>query len=446
MKTKVQKALRFLSTDVWRIRLRDLPPRKFFLIKHLRIILLAARGFHADRCVLRASALTFYCILSLVPVAAMAFGIAKGFGLEKMLESHLRKYLEGQEMIADQVITFAHNLLQNVKGGLMAGIGVVILLWTVIKVLGNIEKSFNDIWGVKKNRSLPRKFSDYLSVVFIAPILLVLSTSATVAITTQLSARIVEVPVLSIVAPLIILLLGLVPYFIGWALFAFVYLFLPNTKVNLRSAIIAGILAGTIFQLVQWAYIAFQVGVTRYSAVYGSFAALPLFLVWLQVSWLVVLFGAELSFAHQNVDTYEFEPDCLGVSRSFKNLVALRATQLLVDNFRQGKGPLTAQQISHELEVPIRLVNDIVFELVRANVLTETKAPDDDRQTGYQPARDTDALTTSYVISALEKSGADSIPVAETQDWKKLKACLDELDKARDKSAGNVPLREIHRD
>ncbi|HOO90878.1 MAG TPA: YihY/virulence factor BrkB family protein [Syntrophales bacterium] len=345
----VARFIEFIKGDIWRIRLKDLPRKRSFLIKQLRIFLLSLRGFDEDKCQLRASALTFYSLISIVPVAAMAFGIAKGFGFEKRLERQLLEQFQGQEEVITRVIDFAHSLLTNTKGGVIAGVGVILLFWAVIKVLGNIEASFNDIWGIREARSLGRKFSDYLSVMLLCPILLILSSSAAVFITTQVTLIVEKISLLGIFSPLISFLLKLLPYGIVWVLFSFLYIFMPNTKVNFRSGILAGIIAGTIYQIVQFGYIAFQVGAAKYNAIYGSFAALPLFLIWLQLSWLIVLFGAEFSFAHQNVDTYEFEPDSLKISGSFKRLLSLQIAHLLVSNFAEGEKPLTATQISHRL-------------------------------------------------------------------------------------------------
>ena len=303
----ISKILNFIKTDIWRIRLKDQPRKKTLLIKPLRIILLALRGFDENKCQLRASALTFYTLLSIVPVVAMAFGISKGFGLDKMLEKQLLEKLPGQQEVVTQIITFARTLLDNTKGGMIAGIGVAVLFWTVIKVLGNIEKSFNDIWGIKEARSLGRRFSDYLSVMLLCPVLLIMSSGATVFLATQITLLTEKFAFLGVFAPAIFLIVKLLPFCVIWALFSFIYIFMPNTKVYFKSGLIAGIAAGTIYQVVQWIYINFQVGVSKYNAIYGSFAALPLFLVWLQLSWLIVLLGVEISFARQNVDTYEFE-------------------------------------------------------------------------------------------------------------------------------------------
>ena len=290
------KITNFIKTDIWRIRVRNLPRRKSFFIKQLRILLLAIRGFHGDKCPLQASALTFYSILSVVPVVAMAFGVAKGFGFQKLLEKQLLEKFPGQEEVMMQVVNFALSLLENTKGGMIAGIGVAVLLWTVIKVLSNIERSFNTIWEIKKSRTFGRKFSDYLSIMLISPILVIMSSSVTVFITTQVTLITEKIALLGIFSSLIFFILKLLPYCLVWILFTFIYILMPNTKVNFSSGFIAGVFAGTIFQLAQWAYIYFQVGVAKYNAIYGSFAALPLFLVWLQLSWLIVLLGAEISF------------------------------------------------------------------------------------------------------------------------------------------------------
>ncbi|MCA9398486.1 MAG: YihY/virulence factor BrkB family protein, partial [Candidatus Omnitrophica bacterium] len=387
-KSYITKLIDFLRVGVWRIRADKLPKTKSFWIRQLRIILLAIRGFDEDKCTLRASALTFFSLLSVVPIVAMAFGIAKGFGFEKRLETELLEKMPGQEEVAAQIIGFAQSFLQNTQGGVIAGIGVAVLFWTVIKVLGQIESAFNDVWGIRKSRSFGRKFSDYLSIMLICPILLIMSSSLTVMVTSQVTLIMEKITILGPVAPFILKLLKLLPYAVLWIVFTFIYIFMPNTEVKFRSGLLAGIIAGTIYQLVQWVYITFQIGASKYGAIYGSFAALPLFLIWLQVSWLVVLFGAEISFAEQNVETYEFEPDCLKVSRHFKNLMSLRIVHLCVHNFVNEQKPWRASEISHALEMPIRLTRELLFELVEAKILSEVKLDDTKPITAYQPARD----------------------------------------------------------
>jgi len=441
----IPKILDFLRVEIWRIRLRTLPPKKSFLIKQLRIVLLALRGFGDDKCLLRASALTFYSLLSIVPVLAMAFGIAKGFGLQARLETQLAGLQErfpGQEEVITRVIDIANTLLENARGGVVAGVGVALLFWTIIKVLGNVEKSFNDIWGVKKPRSFGRKLSDYLSLMLICPLLFIMSSSITVFIAGQVKAITERISLLGAVSPLIFAGLKLLPYCTIWILFVSVYIFMPNTKVNFRSGVLAGIVAGTIYQVVQWVYITFQIGVTKYNAIYGSFAALPLFLVWLQLSWLIVLFGAELSFAYQNVDTYEFEPDCLRASSRFRKLLSLRMVHLLVKNFCAGEKAGTATQISHTLEIPIRLARQILFELTESGIISETVA-EADEAVAYQPAQCVEKYTVQYVLDALDQRGSDDIPVAESTELDKLSECLNAFGNVVKKSPANILLKDL---
>lgn len=438
----LSRVINFLKTDIWRIRLKNYPRSKSFFLRQLRIIILAIRGFDEDKCKFRASALTFYSLLSVVPVIAMMFGIAKGFGLEKRVETELMQKMQSQKEVAERIINFANSLLENASGGFIAGVGVAFLFWTIIKVLSNVENSFNDIWGVKTSRSIGRKFSDYLSVILICPFLLVMAGSITVVISSQVRVITQKFAIFGALGPLISLLLKLLPYCTIWLTFTFVFIFMPNTKVKLKSGLLAGVVAGTIFQIVQWVYINFQIGVAKYSAIYGSFAALPLFLLWLQISWLVVLFGAELSFAHQNVETYEFEQDSLSISYSFKKLLSLLIAHLLVKNFCSGEQPWYAAKISHELDIPIRLVRQILYELVEAGVISEVKKKDD-KDVAYQPARDLETLTVKYVVDSLEHRGNDTIPVTKSSEFDKLSDCLNKFGSAIGESPANIPLKNV---
>ncbi|HEY5714978.1 MAG TPA: YihY/virulence factor BrkB family protein [Psychromonas sp.] len=442
MRTVISKIINFIETDIWRIRANQLSGVKCFALRQLRIILLAVRGFAEDNCMLRASALTFFSLLSIVPVFAMAFGIAKGFGFEQKLKILLFENLQGQEEVVEKIIGFSQAMLEDTQGGLIAGIGTVVLFWTVIKVLGQIEESFNEIWGIKKSRSLGRKFSDYTSIMLICPILLIISSSVTVIISSQVVLLMDQLSFLGPIVPLIITSLKILPYVVIWALFIFMYIFIPNAKINFQAGLLGGIVAGTIYQIVQWIYIMFQVGVLKYGAIYGSFAALPLFLVWLQMSWLIVLLGAEVSFAQQNVQTYEFEPDCLKTSHSFKRLIALYIVQLSVKNFCKGEKPWHADQIAHFLGFPIRLVRHILFELTEAGLLVEVKLSDT-ATLFYQPARDPEWLTISHVLQALDQYGIDAVPSINSDEFNKLEETFKKFKTAIENSPSNIALKDL---
>ena len=437
-----RKAGDFIKQDIWRIRRTHLPPGKSFFLNLLRVLILSVRGFDENKCQLRASALTFYSLVSIVPVAAMAFGIAKGFGFEKLLVAQLRNKLAGQEEVLANVIQFSHSLLENTKGGLIAGIGLIVLFWAVIKLLGQIEDSFNDIWGIKEHRTLGRRFSDYLSLMLIGPVLIILSSSVTVFVTTQVNLIMEKFALLGVFSGPVLLLLKLLPYCILWGLFTFCYLFMPNTKVRFSAGLLGGIIAGTTFEVVQWGYITFQIGAVQYNAVYGSFAVLPLFLVWLQLSWLIVLYGAEISFAYQNVDTYEFEPDALQASHRLKTLLSLQITRHLIKNFTAGEKSLTAAELSSRLEIPIRFVNEILFELVKSHILSVTDA-EEKGERGYQPALDIHTLTLQYVIEALEKRGLNAMPFTNTPEFQTLAEATSAFGQAIEKLPANRLLKDL---
>ena len=437
-----QTITRFIKTDVWRIQLSTLGRMKSAGVKLIRIIILSVRGFYEDKLPLRASALTFYSLLSLVPVLAMAFGVAKGFGFQKVLEKRLIENFRGQEELLSQVMGYAHSLLESTKGGLVAGIGVAVLFWSVIKVLSHIENSFNDIWGIKTHRTFGRRFSDYLSIMLIGPLLLIMSGSITVFIKTQITLIIEKIALLGMISPLIYFLLKLLPYGLLWVLFSVIYMLMPNTRVKISSGFIAGIVAGTIFNAAQWIYINFQVGAARYNAIYGSFAALPLFLIWLQASWLIVLLGAEISFAYQNSETFEYESDALNISTADKRLMALVVSHLLVKNFISGHHPLTAAAISGHLEIPIRLVRQILYELVESNTVSIVQS-EDDSDPAYQPARDINSYTIQYVIDSLDQLGNRIVTLKESNELTSLTEVVESFRNEIKNSPHNKLLKDI---
>ena len=438
----ISNLISFIRTDIWLIRLDDLPFGRSFLIRQLRTIILAIRGYDEDRCLLRASSLTFFTLLSIVPIVAVFFGIAKGFGFERLLEKQLFERFPGQEEVLNQVISFSNSLLEQTRGGLIAGVGLLVLFWSVLKVLGHIETAFNDIWEIKESRSWGRKFSDYLAIMLISPIFILLSGSLTVFIKTQLTLITQKIAFLGILSPLIHFSFELIPYVLVWILFTILYIIMPNTKVSLKAGFLGGVVAGTLYQIAQWAYISFQISTAKFNAIYGSLAALPLFLMYLQISWWIVLFGAELSFANQNVDTYEFEPDSLKVSPGYKKLLTLQIFHLLIQNFENGAPPPIDSQISKRLHMPIRLVHDILSNLVESGLVSEIKTKSE-KEFAYQPACDINQLTIQSVLEALDHKGIEDIPVAKTDDYQALSDVLNNFSEAMAKSPANKLLKDI---
>ncbi len=432
----------FKMDGIRRLGLLDYSPGKRLIIKALKIIMSAFYGFNKDKCYLMASALTFWSLLSIVPVAALAFGIASGFGFEKMLEKMLLEKMPGQEEVILQVVGFSNALLEKTKGGLIAGIGVLLLFWAVIKVLGNIEESFNAIWKIDKARNLIRKIGDYLSLMIICPFLFIISSSVTLFITTRITHLTEKIALLGMISSLIFFSLKMTPYLLIWILFTFIYMIMPNTRVKFSSALLGGIAAGTFYQFIQWVYITFQVGVSNYNAIYGSFAALPMFLLWLQISWLVVLAGAELSYAHQSFDKTAFGPDASEISLNLKKLLTLQIAHLLVKNFALGKEPFTAARISDSLKIPKKIVSSLLNELMDCTIVSSV-LPKNGEVAAYQPAVDIHKISISYILRAMDKRGIDDMPLNQNYYLEQLSRALQSMEKASEQSKGNLMLMEL---
>jgi len=276
----------------------------------------------------------------------------------------------------------------------------------------------------------------------IGPVLFFMSSTLTVFISSSVQQIIEGTSVLKVVSPGISFLLQFLPYISLWLLFSFVYIFIPNTKIKFSSGVLGGVIAGTLYHIFQFFYISLQIGVAKYNAIYGGFAALPLFFIWMQTGWLIVLLGAEIAFAHQNVETYEFEQECLTVSHAFKRLLSLRILHLIVRDFWRGGKPYNSRQIAHELEIPIRLVNEILFELVASGLASEVKA-DEGKGVAYEPARDPDSMTIKNVVDTLEQHGSDDIPVAQTEELRQLSESLKTFSDLIEKAEANRKLKEI---
>lgn len=433
----------FLNEDVWQFKYKDLPKRKAWIIKIFRIILLTIRGFKKDDIPSRAAILTFMSLMSIVPVFAMGFGIAKGFGLEEILEKQLNKALVGQEEVINYILTFSRSMIQNTQGGVIAGIGLSVLIYTIWRLLYKIEESFNHIWEEEQERSFKKKFTDYLSIMLVAPILVILSSSVTVFITTQLKLITEEVAILDYISPIILFFIKLAPYYLIWLALTMIYIIMPNTRVKLLPATIAGVISGTIYQFLQWTYITFQFFLgSRYGAIYGSFAALPLFLLWMQLSWYIILLGSEIAYAVQNVDSFEFKNDDLEMSNNYKRLLSLLVTHLLVKNFIEGKRPITKEAICRKLETPIRFVSRVIDELLECRILSATVVNENEKLY-YQPAQDPNILSIAYILEKLDKRGFENVVLKHSSEFNTFLQAMDKFRQDIHSSEFNKLLKDI---
>ena len=428
-----KKSYDFVSDKLWKVRVSRVDRRQGFFIRQLRAFSLAGKGFNEDNCLTAATALTFYTLFSIVPVLALAFAIAKGFGYEKMLEAQiLHSYSEYSEVLM-HAFSYANSMLETTRGGVIAGFGVVLLLWSVMQLLTNVEETFNRIWEVKRGRSFVRKLTDYLTIMVLGPVFLILSTGITVALQTQFESM----QYLGVVGAVFLKLLA---YALLAAIFAFLYMALPNTKVKYRPAIYAAVLSTLVFELLGWAYVNFQIGVNRMNAIYGTFAALPLFLIWVQYCWYIVLFGAELTYAYQNVDHYELDDDIQKLSLRYKKVIALLIANFVATRFyNQEKAP-TVNDISDKLDIPSRLTRTIVNEFVDCGVLAEVK---NDKDLVYQPGITESRFTVKAVLDALERKGINELPIADENEQLNISKLMTELEKSLDTEIGHLPVKDL---
>jgi membrane protein len=431
-----------LNDAIWNTPLSEISKGKTFVFKQLRIIVLAARGFSNDKVNLRASALTFYSLLSVIPIAAISFAIAKGFGLDQILEKWLTNNLQSEKDVLVWLLENASNAIKNTRGGYMAGVGVIILFWSVMALLNHIESSFNHIWQIRSSRPWYRKFTDYLTIMLIAPIFIILSSGITLFISTKLPDYMNSAPILDFFKPVISFLVKFTPFFLSWITLTMLFIVMPNAKVKFIPALVAGIISGTILQGLQWLYIDLQFGITKLGYIYGSFAAVPLFIIWMQSSWIVVLLGAEISFANQNLARYELESEALNISNYQKRALVLMILHMIIRNFMLGEKPISASYIATNLKIPVRLARDILQDLSSVNIVSIIHE-NEEKERLYQPALDINRLTVSFVFSRLDKKGVEQIMVIRNKDYEKIISMLEKFNKLIAKSDSNILIKDL---
>ena len=434
--------IRRLNDVIWNTSLSEISKRKSFILKQMRIFVLAARGFTNDKVQLRASSLTFYSLLSIIPFAAIVFAIAKGFNVDNNIKIIIQEKFQSQAANLNWLVNEAQTAIEKTSGGYMAGVGIIILFWSVMSLLTNIESSFNHIWQIRTSRPWHRKFTDYLTIMLIAPVFIILSISITLFISINLPDYMTNAPILDFFKPVISFLIQFAPYLLSWLALTVLFIIMPNAKVKFIPALISGIIAGTLLQVIQWLYIDLQFGISKLGAIYGSFAAVPLFIIWLQSSWIVVLLGAEISFANQNVSRYELESEALNISAYQKRALMLMILHMIIRNFSLGEKPISASYIAANLKIPVRLARDILQDLTNVNIVTVIHE-NDEKERLYQPAMDIHKLTVSFVFSRLDKKGVEQIMVIRNKDYEKIISMLEKFDKLIAKSDANILIKDL---
>ncbi len=402
----IRKIIDFLTHGVWQKDEKDFSGRGWWAVRQLRVIIFTAKGFGRHDTAVRSAALSFFTVMSLVPILALVFVIFKGFGMEQVFSDYLHEVSPTYKPIVDQIVIFIGNLLERTRGGVMAIGAFFVLIWAVIQVFGNVEGAFNKIWEVKRSRSFARRFTAYMALVIIVPILLLIANYLFVSI-----RRRVELFTGTLGAEILFTIVGVV---IVVLMFSLIYFVLPNTTVKYRNALKAGIVAGVAFSVFQVGYVFLQNNLTSYNAIYGTFAAIPLFLLWLQISWQIVLFGGELSFAMQNVHDFVAERGAKTFSYDNRCKIMIATMVITVRDYLKGKGLATPEQIAEEIGVPVRTIRDVAGELEDDGMLLFVLDEQTGKSEGLAPARDPRSIRFYDVIATVTEYGHDLTRPHET--------------------------------
>ena len=396
----------------------------------LQFMSFVASNFLANGSLLRASALAFTTLLSFVPLFALAFSLMKGLGAQnKLAPLILNQVAAGSEVVVTRILSY----INNTNMGSLGAIGLATLLFTAISMLGSIEEAFNVAWGVSETRSFYRKFSDYLSVLLSAPLLLLAATSITTSLQSKwLTGWLIERTYLG---DLLLLLLRLTPYLSVWAALLLLYLFIPNTRVRFGSALIGAMLAGTCWELAQWGYIHFQVGVGNYNAIYGTLSVLPILMVWIYASWLIVLFGMEVVAAHQQLHTFRRDIRGTRVSQSCREMVALATLGHIASAFHEGGTNWGEEHLAVRLRVPLRIMRDTLRQLAEEGFIV----PVGDTAKTFMPARELDQVELAQVLLALRRHGG----WCSIGDEQRSQEVLETVDRAVSAALAGLTLKQF---
>jgi membrane protein len=436
-KRSIQEIKSQVFDKVLDTELSELTRLKRWFHTALKIGVMVGRDSFQNLVKLEAMALAFKTLLSLAPLLAVIFAILKGLGVHNRVEPALAEALaplgeKGQE-ITEHLIGF----VDKMKVGALGSVGLITLFFTVLSLMGTIEESFNRIWRVKSSRKFSRKFSDYLSALLVGPVLVF----AAVTITATLQSNNIVQGLLSLQAlgSVILVLLKLLPYLTLWGAFTFVYLFIPNTRVKLQSALVGGFVAAVLWQTVGWGFAAFVASSTRYYAIYSSFAILLLFLLWLHAGWVIVLLGAEVSYAHQHIQFFEGDRQLLAQSPAGREKLALHLMLLIGRNFYHGIDPMSVTELANHLRLPGGVVKEFLDMFVQTKLVLALA--DEDK---FVLGRDPEMISIKEILDCVKNAGKKiKIPTERTKEENEVNDLLANLEQSATKNLEGKNLQAL---
>jgi membrane protein len=417
--------------------LADLTPSKRLIHSSLKIAVMVGRDFIQNLVKLQAMALAFKTLLSLAPLLAVIFSLLKAFGVHNRMEPALDEALAPLGDKGREITVYLIGFVDKMSAGALGSVGLVTLFITVLSLMGSIEEAFNYIWRVKSPRKLARRFSDYLSVILVGPVLVF--AAVTITATLQNSAFVKSLLALQALGVVLLFLLRLVPYLTLWGAFTFVYIFIPNTRVKVRSALIGGLIAAILWQTVGWGFARFVASSTQYYAIYSSFAILLLFLLWLHIGWLIVLLGAQVTYAHQHIHFFQGDRQLLAQSAAGREQLALHMMLLVGRNFYHGFDPMTVADLAAHLQIPA----GVVKELMDMFADTRLVLPAIDGET-YVLARDPETIGIKEILDCVRNSGKKTRVRSDlSEEENEINALLAGVEDATAKTLAGKSLQEM---
>ena len=412
MKEKFRQLIHFLTRSLWRVSEGEVSRSRYTSYNLLKITIQTFKCFSKDRIWIRAAALSYTTLFSIIPILALLFAIAKGFGFSNLMERILRGSAVENGTI-DTVMNMIDNYLEYAKSGVFIGIGLAMLLWAIINLADSIESNMNAIWDVKKQRSYFRKLTDYMALFIVFPLVIILYAGVSIFMTTVYQ-RLAEY---FLISSFVHICIKLAPYVLSGLIMTGLFLFIPNTKVKFRNAFIPGIITGVIFQVFLYIYIQIQMSVSSYNAIYGSFAIIPMFMLWADISWSIILFGVEMSYVSQNIEQYNFGQEVDNVSRRYHDFLCVVVMSLICKRFEEGGEPYTASDLSAEGEIPIRLTHRLLDELETVGLIRGFSADAKSEIEHYLPAMAISKLSVGRLLSTLEGHGCEDFKIDHTKEF-----------------------------
>lgn len=428
----------FFKDDIWKLSTYSPKRWKNFFILILKIIVLTIQYSSQRKLTVQASALTYYTFFATIPTLAFIFAIARGFGLDSYISDFFISAFSDEENTDNMRVVFSmiESYLHHARGGVFVGIGIIVLLWSVFNVFSQIEKSLNEIWCVTSNRSISRRLTDYFSLTLLIPFLIIISSGISMYINSNLFGTGENI----IMSPVANFIIYIKPWLISCLICSLVYTIMPSTEVKLSYSISAGIIAGSSILIFKEIFIECMKLATSYNAVYGSLAAIPVLLMFIRFIWIILLCGAEISFAGQQIDMQSYKKEIDNISPRYAKFVEVYLLSQIIKNNGIDNQKLSFDQLVQKSNLPPRLVMKSLEELIECKLVLRVEY---ESRLVYVPGCDTSDLSVGQVLSLLDRTGTEDFVEMKDQNMNDIWTIVKEIDEKIEKNNKNILLKSL---